>query len=493
MSNTENHLSSRVSIPEQFFLQEAIKEYWDVQGRLIGELVQNSIDAKAKNIHLSFTDTSFTCKDDGSGMTKDVLIPAMLSLGGTKKSGNATGGFGAAKKLILFAHKRYEIQTQNITVNGSVLDYDLTEHDTEFVTGTTIHSEYFSNSPFNKYGMTLAANEFLSKCMLGNRCDIFVNNKLFTDYQTISNTTNNEVGTFGFTNKIGSEIHVLHNGLYMFNRYLGKNVCTKVTVLNVTRFASVDVFSQSRDSLRGCAATLFDQLVVDLASNPLSFGKKKPVKTVFRGKSRFYEVLFGTAAIPLIFSTDEITALKEMLVAFSDKQLSPLEVAELAAVQLQPNFPNIVDKINTVDFSGNVDFHFHSSEISDSELKRYHPTTGNKKYKMLSNLYKAIITEIARITSTNLQFCVGFVVEPETLGKYSRDNNVFFIDPRIADAQTAKQRFYLVLMIAIHEFVHFEGHSSHDERFSSRLTTLSAQVLPEMFGFVKGNQLAKNG
>src|SRR5690554_1029095 len=104
-------MNHQVAIPDNFFLKEARQEYWNVSGRLIAELTQNSVDAGATRIDFEFSDDGYSCQDNGCGMTKEIMIPALLTLGGTRKAERSTGGFGAAKKILLFAHKEFQIRT----------------------------------------------------------------------------------------------------------------------------------------------------------------------------------------------------------------------------------------------------------------------------------------------------------------------------------------------------------------------------------------------
>ena len=62
------------------FLDEAKKEYNNVRKRLIQEIVQNSYDAGATEIHLNFSPDSISFIDNGHGMDKDRMVAAMLTL-----------------------------------------------------------------------------------------------------------------------------------------------------------------------------------------------------------------------------------------------------------------------------------------------------------------------------------------------------------------------------------------------------------------------------
>ena len=84
------------------------------------EVLQNSVDAGSKSIHIlnkyisvqsknartgEFEEksiTKLTVKDDGCGMTPDVIANAFLAIGGSSKtSDTAVGGFGIAKTIVI--------------------------------------------------------------------------------------------------------------------------------------------------------------------------------------------------------------------------------------------------------------------------------------------------------------------------------------------------------------------------------------------------------
>lgn len=98
------------------------------------EAIQNSVDAKAKNIDFQIEaddqDKDYIrviCQDDGVGMDKRILFDVFLELGGSEKTEGAIGGFGHAKILLAFAHLNYEIETQGVKVNGSGDQYEWVE------------------------------------------------------------------------------------------------------------------------------------------------------------------------------------------------------------------------------------------------------------------------------------------------------------------------------------------------------------------------------
>ena len=201
---------NQVNIPTDFFLNEAKREYCYLAQRLVAELFQNAVDAGAKNIHFKFDETSYTCEDDGCGMDEDRLVSAMLTLGGSIKDSNSTGGFGAAKKLILFAHKSYIIITNDIHVQGECLSYNLVNGTKR--KGTFIHAEYLDSSEFDINSMLSAVDEVLGKSYKKN-INVTVNGKKFdVPFQMMlivaTNLETSEVSDGAFLRRMGYRIHM---------------------------------------------------------------------------------------------------------------------------------------------------------------------------------------------------------------------------------------------------------------------------------------------
>ena len=126
----------QASIEKSFFRKERsfysnwMQSFWR-------ELVQNSIDAGAKNIDINIYDesaistfnqpkqqsdksTRIEFNDDGCGMSLDILENVYFKIGATSKNDESTiGGFGRARLITCFGAERYSIITRNNFVEGS--------------------------------------------------------------------------------------------------------------------------------------------------------------------------------------------------------------------------------------------------------------------------------------------------------------------------------------------------------------------------------------
>lgn len=139
----------QVQVPHAYF-QKAKSEYADWRWAMIREFIQNAYDAHAANIdfRLSASEADrieLHVSDNGTGMDRDTLENVLLCMDGSRKLAGAIGGFGYAKAILFFAHRRYSICTRNLRVEGSGGEYRLTEESTT-VSGTRMAVELADDS-----------------------------------------------------------------------------------------------------------------------------------------------------------------------------------------------------------------------------------------------------------------------------------------------------------------------------------------------------------
>lgn len=107
---------------------------------IIRELMQNSIDAGARNIGVTFKGSRLTVTDDGCGLDENGLLNTFLTVGESDKlrTENTIGGFGIAKLAILSAKdwsiaSHSKLLTKDILLNHELLDNDVCHNDTTAV------------------------------------------------------------------------------------------------------------------------------------------------------------------------------------------------------------------------------------------------------------------------------------------------------------------------------------------------------------------------
>jgi hypothetical protein len=132
-----------VTVNHEHFKKSKL-EYSNWMQAIFREAIQNSIDAKANKIEISYfkddnEDIDLTFIDNGTGMSLDILLNVLLTMGGSKKDDDSPiGGFGYAKSILFFAHTSYTIKTNDIILEGQGGNYSYTENNTN-VKGTVFN------------------------------------------------------------------------------------------------------------------------------------------------------------------------------------------------------------------------------------------------------------------------------------------------------------------------------------------------------------------
>lgn len=255
---TKQAFDSQVKLPDDYF-SKSKKEYSNWLFCWWREVIQNSVDGGAKNIELyyEYTDDGnilLRCRDDGTGMTEDVLRNVFLALGGTDKGKDKTGGFGYAKVIILFAHLSYKIKTLGCEVSGVGGLYNLRKTN-DYYSGTDI-SVVIDSTPAleNKHYTLRDFEEQLDELLYYSdikNVNFFINGNLSTHNKAkFDYKFNTSIGLLKFSDsdEDHSKLMIRINGLGMFfhESYRGPSGFIGVLDLNLP---SVEVLTSNRDSL----------------------------------------------------------------------------------------------------------------------------------------------------------------------------------------------------------------------------------------------------
>lgn len=144
------------------------REYSDWQEAWWREVIQNAVDNGATVVRCSTEQMEdgqwkVTCEDNGSGMDENILMNVFLVRGATSKSEQDLGGFGQAKKLILYTWAFWEITTRDLYVQGQhELHYEHPVKAEERANGTRV-SVLMPNDSCTTIDRAIA---FVSKCHL---------------------------------------------------------------------------------------------------------------------------------------------------------------------------------------------------------------------------------------------------------------------------------------------------------------------------------------
>lgn len=275
------------------FFEKEKKSYSNWKLAMIREFFQNSIDGRAENIlfKLEVDENNkniciVTFNDDGTGMSEDILINKLFSLGGTTKEAveGSVGGFGAAKIILFFAHLDYEIRTLDNLIQGRGGDYNITKlSDEDFVKGTEIKVSITCSEFEDNFGLDYAAEQIISE--MKEEYFRFINNSILNNVVVTTNLENNSYYSYKAkvyenkkTVKFGnievifdlmeegkhssgySNCEVLVNGVYMFSTdiFSGSPYVDKISY-NITG-DSTRILTTNRDGFTDTNKSVFDDV-----------------------------------------------------------------------------------------------------------------------------------------------------------------------------------------------------------------------------------------
>lgn len=276
------------------------------------EAIQNSVDARATHIQLYAKEIEgdpegnwlVSCQDNGTGMTPEIIINKFLTrFGSTKVGQGSTGGFGEAKKLLLFTWKKWRIFSQNAVIEGGG---EIFRGKTagSYLSGTRIESV----QPAAEHTTLAHAIEFASRCYLPNTRLTYIDNEgrsqriMPNKKADISGLTpireTETIRIYFVKNKRGEEyksrsvwvrVHSasLGTSLFMFDKPLANETDGQVIVEIIGR--SVDILTSNRDGFRNYtqAREIVDAFIQELAKDPKSAVKPRNpgfIKTYTKGR-----------------------------------------------------------------------------------------------------------------------------------------------------------------------------------------------------------------
>ncbi len=306
----------------QRWLQNAILDYSDWKEKFWRECVQNSADARAKNILLSAVkndDGTFiiSCEDDGTGMTLDVLLNKFLVLGGTTKEGGAetSGGFGKAKEMIILPWIGWAIHTKNSAAVGAGDAYTVYTvengkwqwHQLEGETSPEFpppgrppedrKGTYLAVlMPSEKHTNVAEAMAYVEKCWLPKIKFHFYGNAPQIDSSAVQGDLRNgrlirEIGDKAkiyytkSSTRISRCLIRTREGLYMFNEYLPYDVSGYVVVELLK--PSVEIITSNRDGISDSQVRqALREFLNNLAANTKSAlnSQKYKITKVYKGE-----------------------------------------------------------------------------------------------------------------------------------------------------------------------------------------------------------------
>lgn len=268
MNELKDTREGRVATPNEFFAKSKL-EYSDWRWAFYRELIQNSYDAGASRIdfEIGFIENRgtiyITCTDNGCGMSEEILLRYLLSLGGSHKPQGGIGGFGYAKSLLFFAHVSYRIRTQDQLVEGNGGSYIISQC-RETVRGTTVTVEMAIENGYMVEHWISILKRYASFLMLQRPCSISCNNaELKNQFEDFEYSVPTSLGMFSFkeTNVGESRVVVAVRGLPMFVQRVYSSGSQGFTGLLELEGDSRELLTSNRDALKGMYANHLSQLI----------------------------------------------------------------------------------------------------------------------------------------------------------------------------------------------------------------------------------------
>ena len=451
------------------------------------EAIQNSVDAGATDVRLVAREIAddpdgkwlVSCQDNGSGMTPEVIIDKFLARFGTTKTGSgATGGFGEAKKLLLFAWTKWRIFSQIAKIEGTGELFKGFRSDS-YLNGTRIECE----QPAAEHTTLAHAIEFVQRCNLPRTRVTYIDDEGRSQRIQQSQKSNTSglkpiresqsIRIYFVKNKRGENYKsdsawvrvyspALGTSLFMFDKPLSEPTDGQVIVEIVG--SSVGIFTANRDNfLFGDDLNFVEAYIQELSKDSRSALKpRSPGFTKTYSKGRRERVSLPDIDLPyggdfkdasesagqqklnsqgiseLMNQVAQATAQAEALVdAYSGsfgsesyKTLSGLsQTAELAPAILEDlRFASDIDlKRSIQQLRWEPDFivineieGFDDQSVLKSPLKKFYPEEMTPTVARLARVWMEMCRWVLMQLRCDEEWGIGFVFSPDTGAYYSK-------------------------------------------------------------------------
>lgn len=510
-------MNQQVKLPYKFFVQTAKNDYNNSISAFFREFLQNSVDAKSKNIEFKLHEKEgkifFECRDDGCGMTEDIIQNKLLTLGETSKAAGQTGGFGVAKILIYFCHIAYEIYTLNNVVRGSGGSYDI-EKSGNFVQGchaiVELNKEVmYPNSYVDiKYLETRLLAEIMASYLPNVK--ITVNDREVKAEEKAGRKIC-ELPEITIHKKLGVPscyASVRVNGLHMFDHYMESQ---KFKLTLELKSYSVDVLTTNRDGFKGDCRDTIAKAIAEICSDPskskenkTNFYKGKTIRkspitqdTLTKLSDSLNTKLSGVSSeeISKVIETEIYNTISAAGLTLEQAKEEVKELTNLVQNQIQTG-----SKVNLQIFDLQSVLAYNVYIMTIGKFKKtptqWEPAKFNDKQKNLLALWGKIVGLVLRDSGNgNKKYDVGYVFDDGTQGEatlalYQQLNlhgevlDVFYLNPCsygdqkfFPASQDRKQEVLMwLLALAIHEVAHYIGYSGHNSSFVSAEAALKLKA-----------------
>jgi hypothetical protein len=449
-----NPTVGQVVIGPEFF-QKEIQNYtrWEFAwGREVG---QNSLDAGAKNIVIKVLTSPEpdSCRvvwaDDGAGMTLDILLNKFLTLGASHKRKGATGGFGWAKTLILFAQSSYIIRTNDILLEGCGGSFEYTEGHSQ-VDGCIIDVTIPTWSSIIKRHIKSWAQwtDF-------NGCSISLDGKPLV--------------TFGYANVKGEKPLPIDWATMkvvecpdncdpsMFFRINGQMMGVMSLPGTIKDYIVIDVVGDSTHYLTANR----DQLIHEKRCELRAFIEElyRDPRAAVKLDTPTSVMLVGSKGMLPVGVTDEDRAARVQQIMDNPELLESILKArtETSAQAVHDGFTMMVN-----------------NDTNKTIPTKWMPGMWNKHAIKLMTRWTSIILLVGDIIGYKGDIMPGWVFSTDSIATWTKKTKTMSLNPVFIDAETGKMTnrykfdnfgFIKMVTCCIHEYVHAMGYDYHDTDF----------------------------
>ena len=493
--------SGVVSLPSSYF-EKAKLEYNNWVQAWFREALQNSLDAGSTKVKFDInqegSDLIVSCKDNGKGMSSDILTNVFLSMGGSAKDEGNTGGFGYAKVLLAFAHKEYKIHTKDIRLSGSGGNYTYTEDgDTD---GVYLEVNMGSGLSRQEFAQTL--KEVVGSSKLADGTNVYLDDeRIPSNTETLKYSMDTEIGKLQFEDSgdsYCSSVWVRMNGLSMFKVELWREGGSGAAFRGFLDLegSSLEMLTSNRDSLSRTKNRILNRLFNQLSTNREALKLNKGLSRTIN--ERLVDVSSFSQDSRAVFESNENTEMSfdEMISRINSGKITSSELRNMSdgnfvfeslieevilkKEKAEQELKKIPEKKYPHNFRIKNVSNDDAGSVSDKDIIANMQLIRNAKLAhgwdaivksilalkdVQSRMYIEEVVPGKRYLRSGMDINTGFVFgSAEGLNEVDRDGNSIYISINPVSVQEQELTVMDLADIAVHEIAHLSS-MYHDEDF----------------------------
>ena len=462
------HDIATIRIGAEYFRNCAKKDYANqLTWVWIREALQNSLDAGATRVDITVTDSTISVKDNGCGMTPDIIRDKLLTLGGSEKAANSTGGFGKAKEILFFAWSQWSIGTSpngkdSYRIDSNMIGKKPIEHvRTNCNRGTRIEID-FAESGYTRDKWENMTRAFVAYTT--TRAKIYLNGRQLTTMEARGAKSEYDFCTVRVNKSKPAKVIIVRiNGVPMFLNEIGVNL--DATVMVDLKGNSTQILAANRDSLNYIYRYKLDSIISKFVKNPRSAADRIGEKIIFdeyKAKVNKVRGIFHN-----ISRTTENTQLIQKIAAVESNVVSGRNTDELIEEikEIDPDLGRKLQVIIKGEYESPLGYKF---VVRRNNNARPVIDPLSNKAQTILHCWNRVIGELMTKHHPEVEYVVGLTYIPNAKATHVRYNGVshFLINP----VHVPKYGDYLslghyIFIEATHEVSHVNN-EDHDENFT---------------------------